>query len=159
MSAIEYIYYCSSAAANAFIIATSIVAIIALIKNKISPRSFDFDFFLTKKDLTKTDENLIAITFDLTFKNFTDKSLSVIEVFLVHNNKRYEIFNGNTCIDTQIQHHNLLANIEIMPYQSITHSAMVIGDRTSFSGKKNIKLTAITTRKTISHSFIVDFYN
>lgn len=159
MNTTEYIYYYSTAAANAFIIATSIVAIIALIKNKISPRSFDFDFFLTKRDLTKTDENRIAIIFDLTFKNFTDKSLSVIEVFLTHNKKRYEIFKGNTRIDNQIQHHNLLANIETTPYQSITHSAMVIGDRTSFNGEKNIKLTAITTRKTISHSFIVDFYN
>lgn len=133
---------------------SAIVAVVFFIKNRFGKQTFRASIFLTAVELTK--RNVKAISFQLTFKNRTDKDVSVVGVAIRYEGKDYPVFKSSTD-KNDIKPEDLLENLSIRPYQSATFGALFFGEKEIFSKKLPIKLIVETTRKKLVYKMNVDF--
>lgn len=133
---------------------SAVIAIFYLFRNILTKRKFKTEIFLTSACIT--NKGMKAITFDLTFKNKTDKSISVMNLLIDYNGKKYQIFKSTTDT-TDIKHEDLLANLSISPYESETFGGLFFAEKDIFSKKLPIRLIVETTRRNFKYRKTIDF--
>lgn len=134
--------------------ASAVYAVIYLFINRFAKGNFKAEIFLTAANITK--QNSKAIYFNLTFKNRTDKEVSVVGISIRYKDKECPVFKSST--DTNdIRPEDLLANLSISSHQSATFGALFFGDKETYSKVLPIELIVETTRKTFTYKKSIDF--
>lgn len=134
--------------------ASAVSAVIYFIINRFTKWTFKAEIFLTAANITK--QNVKAIYFNLTFKNRTDKEVSIVGVSIRHKGKECPVFKSSTDTD-DIKPEDLLANLSISSHQSATFGGLFFGNKELYSKVLPVELIVETTRKTFTYKKLIDF--